>query len=94
MVRLSFAFGAKTFLKMAYIEVPVEIQITVSLEKTAVLYLFDQKAFHIEPIKDYIKSNIEASIRKTAHQYRLIAIADNNNIADELIKSFRSKFNW
>jgi len=79
---------------MAYIEVPVEIQITISMEKTAVLYSFEQKAFHIEPIKDYIKSNIEASIRKTPHQYRLIAIADNNNIADQMINQLRLKFNW
>lgn len=63
-------------------------------KKIAVLYSFEQKAFHIEPIKDYIKSNIEASIIKTAQQYRLIAIADNDYIADELIKLFRSKLNW
>lgn len=79
---------------MAYIEVPIEVQITISMEKTAVLYSFEQKAFHIEPIKDYIKSNIESSLRKTAPKYRLIAIADNDDIADELIKVFRSKFNW
>lgn len=79
---------------MAYIEVPIEVQITISLEKTAVLYSFEQKAFHIESIKEYIKSNIEASLRKTAPQYRLIAIADNDDQADDLIKLFRSKLNW
>lgn len=79
---------------MSVLQIPVEIQIEFSLEKRAILYSFEQKAFHIESVRDYIKSNIESSLRKQQHQYRLIAVADNDDIADNIITAFRSKFNW
>lgn len=62
--------------------------------KTAVLYSFEQKAFHIETLSDYCRSNIEASKRNIAHQYRLIGIADDDQEADEMIKQLHLKFNW
>ena len=40
----------------------------------AVLFSFEQNAFHIETIETYIDSNIRATINKKDHQYRLIAI--------------------
>ncbi len=79
---------------MSVLQIPVEIQIELSMEKRAILYSFEQKAFQIESVRDYIKSNIESSLRKQQHQYRLIAIVDNDDIADNIITAFRSKFNW
>jgi len=79
---------------MAIIEVPIEVHVTITIDKIAILYSFEQKAFHIESIKDYIKSNIEATLKKRDHQYRLIAIADDETIASEIIESIRTQFNW
>jgi len=79
---------------MAIIEVPIEVHVTITIDKIAILYSFEQKAFHIESIKDYNKSNIEATLKKRDHQYRLIAIADDETIASEIIESIRTQFNW
>lgn len=60
----------------------------------AVLYSFEQKAFHVETLLDYCKSNLSASVRKKSHQYRLVGIAETYPDADKIIEQLRSKFNW
>lgn len=62
--------------------------------KQAVLYSFEQQAFHIESLGDYCKSNIQATITKKPHEYRLIGVADDYQQASEYVKQLRSKFNW
>ena len=62
----------------------------------AVLFSFEQNAFHIETMDMYIQSNIIATINKKDHQYRLIAIGkdweDAHNICREFEKN--SPFNY
>jgi hypothetical protein len=79
---------------MAIIELPVELNISFNMSTIAILYSFEQKAFHVETVAAYCKSNIEATLRKKDHQYRLIAFADNYDTADKIIETFRSKFKW
>lgn len=62
--------------------------------KIAVLYSNEQKAFHIESLADYCKSNIQCALRNAKNNYLLISIADNDTEADEAIKQLRLKFNW
>jgi len=63
-------------------------------EKQAVLYSFEQKAFHIETLKEYCASNIKTSILQAPTQFRLIAVCDSYEIASKTVSDFREKFNW
>ena len=63
-------------------------------KKIALLYSFEQKAFHIETLSDYLRSNIICTIRESVNQFRLIALFDTDTEADELIEKLRKKFNW
>lgn len=70
------------------------IDVTDVFNMQAVLYSFEQKAFHIETIGDYIKSNILATKIKTDHQYRLVGICNNYETAAELVKQITIKYKW
>lgn len=62
------------------------------LKVWAVLYSFEQKCFHIEYVHEYLKSNMQATINKKDHQYRLIAFAKDDmeahKICDKLEKDY------
>jgi hypothetical protein len=66
------------------------------LKLWAVLYSFEQKCFHIEYVHEYLKSNMQATIYKKDHQYRLIAFAKDgmeaHKICDKLEKDYPSIF--
>lgn len=63
-------------------------------EKFAVLYSFEQKAFHIETLGEYIQSNITVTCIKKDHQYRLIGLFNTYDEGSEFVKTIRSKYNW
>lgn len=82
MVRLSFAFDAIFFFNMENV-----------YSKIALLYSFEQKCFHIETVREYIKSNITATLKKQDHEYRLVAILNNRDDCDKFIAVFSKKIN-
>lgn len=59
-------------------------------DKIAVLYSWQQKAFHIETLDLYIESNMKSIIEKKDNQYKLIALYDTYEECDLLISELRS----
>ncbi|MBP8994918.1 MAG: hypothetical protein KBG30_14065 [Bacteroidales bacterium] len=59
-------------------------------DKFAVLYSWQQEAFHVEPLDLYIESNIKSIKEKNDHQYKLIALYDSYEECDLLISKLRS----
>jgi hypothetical protein len=58
------------------------------MDATAVLYSFEQGCFHLETMREYIESNLKATMDKKDHQYRLIAIAENWKEGDKICDQF------
>ncbi len=62
--------------------------------KIAVLYSFEQSCFHIESLQEYIVSNVESSLMRVANQFRLVAIVDNDEQADQVINDYKENLKW
>lgn len=61
-------------------------------KNVALLYSFEQKYFHIETLKEYILSNVKATINKKDHQYRLVALAYSYDEAVFIIEDFKKAY--
>jgi hypothetical protein len=61
-------------------------------QKTALLYSFKQKCFHIEQLKRYLITNIKYSVLYEKYQdFQLIGIFDNGLDANQWTED---NFNW
>jgi hypothetical protein len=60
------------------------------MDAVAVLYSFEQGCFHLETMKEYIQSNLRATMDKKDHQYRLIAIAEDWKEGHTICEQFRT----
>jgi hypothetical protein len=58
-------------------------------ELSAVLFSASQQAFHIEPLKDYVKENVMICAIGDKGDYRLIGIFEDDLQADAYIEEFR-----
>jgi len=60
-------------------------------KKSVVLYSLKQKAFHIEILEDYIRSNLYSLSVKSEPQYFLIGIFENDEDASDYIDIISKK---
>ena len=57
---------------------------------SAALFSAGQQAFHIEPLKEYVKANVLNSAQGGTNDYRLIGIFTSDIDAHDYIEAFRA----
>lgn len=57
---------------------------------TAVLYSAEQDCYHLEPMQEYLKNNIQHALCKEAYNsYQLISIAKDDLTGNDIVAQFR-----